>query len=74
LERTPFLKYGNFDFLEQYQAAAERMFQEDIDIVMKNTEPDSPEREKELKVIEGNRQHFRALFNEKVITFRSNPD
>jgi len=67
LERTPFLKTDNFDFLKSYKEAAEKMFNADKDVILHNTEgTKSEEREQDLKKWEENRDNFRALFDEKA--------
>jgi hypothetical protein len=41
LERTPFVKLDNFDFLQEYRKAVENMYDEDAKLLEKNFDPTS---------------------------------
>jgi len=68
LERTPFLKLQDYDFLDSYKKAADAMFDADKQVIMRTThESGNPEeRAKELERVENNKKSFHALFDEQL--------
>ena len=64
LERTPFLRFGEFDFWKEYRAAVDAMLAKDLAIVEANTAADSPERAKMVALHESTVQTFAELFRE----------
>ncbi len=48
LERTPFVKLDNFDFLSEYRKAVERMYDEDAELLANNFDKTSPHYAAEL--------------------------
>lgn len=65
LERTPFLKFENFDFLKNYQQSVQKMLQKDKEIISQNPTLSSETRQQQLLSLEHTRQNFEALFDEK---------
>lgn len=65
LERTPLLQEAGYDFWASYKEAVLKMFDEDIAVIRSIDRLTSEEKEKNIKMLEGSRQSFLALFDEK---------
>jgi tryptophan 2,3-dioxygenase len=63
LERTPFLEFERFDFLQSYRDAVDDMLQRDEKIIRKNPTLTDREREIQLHELEGTRRAFLTLFD-----------
>lgn len=65
LERTPFLKFGDFDFWKSYKEAVEKMLEDDRRIIERNPTLSEEEKIRELTQLARTRDDFAALFNEE---------
>lgn len=65
LERTPFVKEGTFDFLEEYKKSVEKLFEEDRKVIIFSN-PEGEERNKELQRLEDNKRSFVEMFDEEA--------
>lgn len=65
LARTPFLQIDGFDFWKHYQEAVTSLFAEDRKTVENHPFLKDEEKEKSLKEIDGSKETFQALFDEK---------
>jgi tryptophan 2,3-dioxygenase len=63
LERTPFVRLANFDFLAEYRAAVERMYDSDAALLARAFGADSPQYAAEHAKNRENRRDFLALFD-----------
>jgi len=66
LERTPFLQGENFNFWDSYKQAVNRMFNDDIEVVRKNTRLTEEEKQRDIQALENTLKSFDALFSEEV--------
>ena len=64
LERTPFLQFEEFNFWESYQQSVEKMINDDIDLINKNTSLDDDGRNASLKNYDSIKNTYEALFDE----------
>ncbi len=64
LERTPFLQFEEFNFWESYQQSVEKMINDDIDLINKNTSLDEDGRNASLKNYDSIKNTYEALFDE----------
>jgi tryptophan 2,3-dioxygenase len=64
LERTPFLRFGEFDFWKEYRAAVDGVLAKDHAIIEANTEPESEERKQILARHAATVRNFAELFEE----------
>ncbi|MFP5519493.1 MAG: tryptophan 2,3-dioxygenase family protein [Bdellovibrionia bacterium] len=64
LERTPFLETETYSFWQEYQKAAENMFNDDISVVRDNQRLTPEEKEKNLQMLESMKKMFSAIFHE----------
>ena len=65
LERTPFLQFEEFNFWESYKLAVEKMINDDINLINKNTSLDETARDASLKNYDVIKNTYEALFDEK---------
>lgn len=63
LERMPFLKFDQFDFWKEYQAAVEQMLVSDRQIIESNPTLSDREKKFQLNDLEGTRTQFECLFD-----------
>lgn len=68
LERIPFLKFGNFDFLKHYESAVKRMIEKEAAAI--NASDYLTEREKtmRLKMLGGTDTYFQSVLNREAHT------
>jgi tryptophan 2,3-dioxygenase len=64
LERTPFLRFGNFDFWESYRLAVEKLFDTDAERISANPLLGPEDIALHLKRLESTRANFSTLFYE----------
>ena len=64
LERTPFLQFEEFNFWESYKLAVEKMINDDINLINKNTSLDETARDASLKNYDVIKNTYEALFDE----------
>ncbi len=62
LERTPFLEFGDFNFMEAYRQAVENMYQRERDALM-NTDISEEHKQLRLRMLEANRSYFKNVFD-----------
>jgi tryptophan 2,3-dioxygenase len=65
LERTPFLKFNDFDFLAVYHQTINRMLANDEAIIRNNPSLTEKGKEVQLQMLAASRENFEALFDEK---------
>lgn len=65
LERTPFIKYGDYNFVEEYQKAVWKITEEEEKKVISDPNLSEESRSMRTKMIKDNAQHFRSIFEEK---------
>ena len=65
LERTPFLKNIDFDFWKEYKDAVGVMFEKDIEIIQKNSNLDSEDKEEQIKNYKKINHHYDLLFDSR---------
>ncbi|MCC5947971.1 MAG: hypothetical protein JJT89_05900 [Nitriliruptoraceae bacterium] len=63
LSRTPFLRFGDFDFWEAYRAAVEVMLERDRHLIETNPSVDEVVRDRQLRSFEATRETFAPLFD-----------
>lgn len=63
LERTPFLEYERFDFMEAYEEAVDRMLAADREIIEHNPTLSPGHKKAELEQLEKTRAEFDLLFD-----------
>ncbi len=63
LERTPFLKFKDFDFLKMYRDSVEQMLTRDEEIIRSNPVLSEDGKAKQLTFLNLTRQNFSALFD-----------
>ena len=66
LERTPFLDIGDFDFLELYQGAVDRMIEKEKEAIRQSEYLNEHETEMRLKMLGNTDTYFDAVFDEKA--------
>ncbi len=64
LERTPFLNFKGFNFLDSYKKAVDEMLNRDKEIIMTNPALNKQEKENQIKEMEKTKENFSALFDE----------
>jgi tryptophan 2,3-dioxygenase len=64
LERTPFTRFGRFDFWKEYARAVDSMLGRDERTIRGNASLSSPEKERELAALAGTRGSFAALLDD----------
>jgi tryptophan 2,3-dioxygenase len=65
LERTPFIEFGDYNFLDQYQEAVWKIVKEEEDKVRLDPNLSEESRAMRIKMIKDNGQHFKSIFDEK---------
>lgn len=65
LERTPFLEFENFNFLEVYKVAVENMLQKERDAINDTDILTDDEKKQRLTMIGDSDTYFKAIFDEK---------
>jgi tryptophan 2,3-dioxygenase len=65
LERTPFLSYKGFNFLDSYKKAVDEMLESDKQIINSNHTLNDAEKENQIKELEKTKENFMALFSEE---------
>lgn len=65
LERTPFLKVGDFNFLEQYKAAVSKMIRKEQEAIKGSPYLDMHEVEMRLKMLGNTDTYFQSVLNEE---------
>lgn len=66
LERTPFLNFKGFNFLDSYKKAVNEMLDGDEQIIRNNATLSEGDKENEIKELEKTRANFLALFDEDM--------
>lgn len=64
LERTPFIRVGNFDFWNAYRKAVDEMLHRDRGVVLSNPLLSEGEKSEQIRTMEKTENHFAALFDE----------
>ncbi len=64
LERTPFLNFGEFDFLSQYRDAVSKMLKTESTAISDSTYLSETEKEQRLKMLAGTDSYFDNVFDE----------
>lgn len=64
LERTPFIRFGAFDFWEAYRGAVASMLASDRSLITGNPVLNEAEIKQQLSHLERTERHFEALFDE----------
>ena len=65
LERIPFLEFGEFNFLEKYQASIENMLTNDREAVMKSKHIDEVQKTLRLRMLDESKKYYKNVFNEE---------
>jgi len=63
LERTPFIRFGEYDFWDAYEGAVAKMLASDKTLISDNPVLTDDEKESQLKSLAKTEIHFAALFN-----------
>jgi tryptophan 2,3-dioxygenase len=63
LERTPFTRFGGFDFWREYRAAVGAMLDRDARTIRSNPALSAADRERELQTLAGTRASFESLLD-----------
>lgn len=66
LERTPFLKFGDFDFLELYKKAVERMVAKEADAIKASDYLSDKDKAKRLEMMANADPYLRSMLDPKV--------
>ncbi len=66
LERTPFIRFGDFDFWSAYQTAVDAMLASDRSLIETNPVLNEAEKRQQLGHLETTERHFEALFDEEA--------
>jgi len=66
LERMPFIKFHEFDIIDMYINAANRVFELDEQTITACI-PDESERKRELDRLQASKQSFNSIFNEQTL-------
>ena len=66
LERTPFLKFGDFNFMKHYRHAVEQMLEEEQAAIRASAYLDEEEKEMRLRMLGGTDTYFQSVLNLKV--------
>ena len=65
LERTPFIEYEGYNFIEEYQRAVWKIMEEEENEVLCDPNLSEESRAMRIKMIKNNGLHFRSVFDEK---------
>lgn len=63
LERTPFLKTGDFHFLEEYKKAVNRMLADEKEAIQKSVYLDESEKKMRVSMLEGTDNYFSVVLD-----------
>ncbi len=66
LERTPFLRFGEFKFLEHYKKAVENMIAKEQEAISASQYLNEEEKAMRLKMLGGTDTYFQSVLNKKV--------
>jgi len=66
LERTPFIRFGSFDFWTAYRSAVDTMLESDRSVIVENPVLNEAEIEQQLQHLQRTRDHFAALFDQQT--------
>lgn len=66
LERTPFIKFGEFKFLEAYREAVERMLEKEKKAIQESDYLDDHEKEMRIKMLGSTDTYFESVLNPEV--------
>ncbi len=66
LERTPFLKFGKFNFLEQYKTAVDAMLEKEKVAIKASSYLSEKEIEMRLKMLGGTDTYFQSILNREA--------
>jgi tryptophan 2,3-dioxygenase len=66
LERTPFLKMGDFQFLEMYKSAVERMVEKEAKAIRDSDYLDDNEKAMRLRMMGNTDSYFKSILDPKV--------
>jgi tryptophan 2,3-dioxygenase len=64
LQRIPFLKFDNFDFVDNYKGSLEKMFGHESEIIKNNPSINEEKRKRQLEEIGKTIENYRTLFDE----------
>ncbi len=65
LERIPFIKFGDFDFLKYYEEAVEKMLKKEKAAIMASDYLSEHDKERRLKMLGGTDTYFKAVLNKE---------
>jgi tryptophan 2,3-dioxygenase len=65
LERTPFLKYENFDFANFYQEVVKKMLMEERNLIIKTQSFTEVAKKIRLQMLNDNEKHFHSIFDKR---------
>lgn len=65
LERTPFIEFGTFDFVDSYHKAVDRMLEKEINAIKATDYLDPQEKEVRLKMLKNTDTYFDSVFDEQ---------
>lgn len=65
LERTPFIRLGDFDFLDSYRQAVGRMLEKERAAIMASNYLDATEKEMRLRMLGNTDTYFQSVLDEK---------
>ena len=63
LERTPFIELGDFDFLDSYKKAVDRMLEKEQKAILSSPHLDETEKEMRLKMLGNTDTYFESVLN-----------
>lgn len=66
LERTPFLELGEFNFLQQYRQAVEKMLAEEKEMIRSNSAITETEKKQRLQLMRATEKHFQTIFDKEA--------
>jgi len=66
LERTPFLKFGDFKFLELYKQSVERMVEKEVKAIKTSDYLNEKEKEMRLRMLGNTDTYFKSILNPEV--------
>ena len=66
LERTPFLKFGNFQFLDHYKDSVTRMVNKEAEAIKTSDYLSDKEKEMRLRMMGNTDTYFESILNKKV--------
>jgi tryptophan 2,3-dioxygenase len=66
LERTPFLKFENFDFAEFYRNVVQQILDNEKAEILSQTGISGQVMEARLRMVEDNKNHFNSMFDRKI--------